>query len=71
MFVRAWEREGNYCTAWVLCRYCNNTERSDPFDSIHREKFVSPEKKKKTKELHQQLIRGFVNGKETVLSKAD
>lgn len=69
MFVRAWER--NYCTAWVLCRYCNNTEISDPFDFIHRKKFVSPRKKKRTKELHQQLIKGFVNEKRTMLSKVD
>lgn len=50
VFVRAWEREGNYCTALVLCRLCNSTERSDLFDSIHRKKFVSPEKKEKKKE---------------------
>lgn len=56
MFVRAWEREGNYCTAWVLCRYCNNTERSDPFDSIHREKFVSPEKKRRQKNCINSLL---------------
>lgn len=56
--------------AWVLCQYCNNTEGNDPFDSIHRKKLLSPEKKKKkkTKELHQQLIKCFVDRKETGLS---
>lgn len=47
MFVRAWEREGNYCTAWVLCQDCNSTEKSDPFDSVQRRKFVSPKKRKR------------------------
>lgn len=47
VFVRAWEREGNYCTAWVLCQDCNSTEKSDPFDSVQRRKFVSPKKRKR------------------------
>lgn len=55
-FVRAWEREGNYCTAWFFCWYFNSTEKSDPFDSVQRKKVVSPKKDKSSNSFLRALL---------------
>lgn len=44
--VRAWEREGNYCTTWVLCQYCNSTEKKRSFRLCSEEKVCVTEKEK-------------------------
>lgn len=66
-FVRAWEREGNYCTAWFFCWYFNSTEEKWSFWLCSEEKGCVTKKR----QIQQQLFEGFVDGKETMFSKAD